>query len=376
VTELLQRVGRTKVWRAWSRYGYVRGNVLAGGIAYFGFFSFFPALALGFTALGLVAGNRPDLQQSIVDYVNSTFGGATIIGTTPGTGLVSMKRLVSENVLTLSGVLGVVALLLTGLGWVGALRDGISAVFQRAQGPNLFLAKIGDLGALVAVGVAALTSMTGSVIVTTGSGLVLDWLGLSQGTAWRILVNVVTSLVVLAIDTALFLLLFRLLAGVRLPIEDLFTGALTGGVAFGLLKVLGAVLVRYASGNRFFAAFVIVAGLLLWMNLAARAGLLAAAFAATTAEDRGHLPPIRQSPGPGLGAGGAASAAPATLTAGRPVGVLGTPAYSQRAGDRTTLLAGAVLGVTLAVAARSVAGAGGVLRDVFRHHDEPDDAPD
>ncbi len=39
----LEPLRRTLPWRAWARYNAVRGNVLAGGVAYFAFFSLFPA---------------------------------------------------------------------------------------------------------------------------------------------------------------------------------------------------------------------------------------------------------------------------------------------------------------------------------------------
>lgn len=374
VDELLERWQRTKPGRAWSRYGHVRGNVLAGGIAYFAFFSLIPALAIGFTVLGLIIGDRLDLQQHVVDYVNSTFGGLMIIGSGPRTGLVSIDQLVADNVLTVVGAAGLIALLITGLGWIGALRDGLSAVFQRVRGPNPALAKLADLGVLVSFGLAACASMAGSVLVTSATPVVLDWLGLG-GTSWSgVLVNVLTSLVVLAIDSALFLMTFRLLSGVRLPWEDLFSGALVGGVAFGLLKLLSGLLLRVTSGNRFFTAFVIVAGLLIWMNLAARASLLAAAWAATTAEDRGHLPPI---PAPGGGAEPSAVSLASSASGRRllTVGVHGVPTYSQRAADRTTLLAGAVLGVTAAIGLRVMGRAGGTLRDAVRRPRPDGDPP-
>ena len=64
---LLARAQRTRPWRAWTRYGDARGNVLAGGISYFAFFSIFPAVALAFTVFGFVLQNRPDLLQAISD---------------------------------------------------------------------------------------------------------------------------------------------------------------------------------------------------------------------------------------------------------------------------------------------------------------------
>lgn len=362
VTSWWGAVRRSKVWRAWSRYGSVRGNVLAGGIAYFAFFSLLPALVVGFTVFGLVAGDRARLRADVVSYVNRAFGGATIIRPDGGSGgLVSIHDLVRDDVLSLAGLTSLILLLLTGLGWIGALRDGVSAVFQRREGPNPLLAKAGDLVVLIVFSLAALASMVASLLVTGLTDRVLDWLGLGRGIGTTVLVNMITSVVVLAIDTLLFLAFFRLLSGVELPWEDVFTGALAGGVAFGLLKLLGGLLLRSMTHNPLFAAFVVVAGLLIWMNLVARTGLLAAAWAATTAEDRGHLPPL-QAPGP------PPAPAPVDATAVVP-GVVGVPTYSQRAADRTTLAAGAVLGITAAVSVRVLGRAGRTLRDAVRRAD-------
>ena len=54
-------------WRAWKRYGDSRGNLLAGGVGYFAFFSIFPAVALAFTVFGFVLRNQPQLLQAIED---------------------------------------------------------------------------------------------------------------------------------------------------------------------------------------------------------------------------------------------------------------------------------------------------------------------
>ena len=52
--KLWARLQRTRAWQAWERYGDARGNLLAGGVTYFAFFSLFPALALAFTLFGIV----------------------------------------------------------------------------------------------------------------------------------------------------------------------------------------------------------------------------------------------------------------------------------------------------------------------------------
>jgi membrane protein len=376
---LLDRVRSTKVWRAWSRYGRVRGNVLAGGIAYFAFFSLFPAFAIGFTVFGLVLGRDTDLQARVVAYVNSAFGGVTVIGTRPNTGVVTIDQLVQTNLLTLWGAIGLLVLLATGLGWVGALRDGISAVFGQVDGPNPVLAKLRDLGALAGLGVGVLASSAVSVLVTAATSPVLNWLGMGETQLAVILVNVLTSLLLLVIDTLLFILVLRQMPGIRLPFDDLFTGALAGGVALGLLKVSGGVLLRSASSNRFLASFSIVVGLLIWLNLVARVALLAAAWAATTAADRGHLAPLpapssSDAPGqPGLpGQPGQPGLPGLPGLPEQPESARGgtrMPTYGPRAADRTVLAAGAVLGAAAAVGARALIRAGRTGLDLLRRQD-------
>ena len=75
----LEPLRGTLPWRAWARYSAVRGNVLAGGVAYFAFFSLFPAMALGFTVFALLLGSHEDLQVLVVQYINSVFG-TTVVG--------------------------------------------------------------------------------------------------------------------------------------------------------------------------------------------------------------------------------------------------------------------------------------------------------
>ena len=112
----LEPLRRTRPWRAWSRYNAVRGNVLAGGIAYFAFFSLFPAMALGFTAFAVVLGEREDLQVRLVQYVNSNLGSRIISYRSSGGGVVSVEQLTQVNVLTTAGALSFVVLVVSGLG--------------------------------------------------------------------------------------------------------------------------------------------------------------------------------------------------------------------------------------------------------------------
>jgi membrane protein len=276
-------------YRAWQRYGAVRGNVLAGGIADFAFFSTSPALALGFTLFGLVLGNRENLQVELVRYLNQSLGSTVISYHEGQAGLVTIDQLVQPTVLTTTAVIGLVTLVFTGLGWIAALRNGIQAVFGMRDTTNFVVVKLFDLVLFLAAGLAVLGSVAVSVAVNMASGRVLDLLGIERSTAAAWSVNVLGQLALIVVDAVIFTLLFHRLSGVALPWADAVTGAVIASVGFTLLKIFASELLRTISHNRFLASFGVIVGLLVWMNLVARLLLVAAAWSAVVAQDRGHL---------------------------------------------------------------------------------------
>jgi membrane protein len=286
----LMPVQRSVAWRAWMRYNAVRGNVLAGGITYFAFFSLFPGMALGFTAFGLLLGGQEDLQVRLVHYVNSNLGSVVLTYRAGGGGLVSVEQLTAPGVLTTTGALGFVTLVLSGLGWVGALRDGVQRVFATRSDRNIVVLKLVDLLVLLAGGLAVLTSVVISIVVNVAADQVLETLGIPTGKVSTWTVNVAGQLVLTVVDAVIFTLLFHRLAGVAVPLRDVAVGGLVASLGFTVLKLSGSVLLQIVVRNRFLAAFGVLIGLLVWMNLVARLTLVAAALSATVATDRGHLP--------------------------------------------------------------------------------------
>jgi membrane protein len=285
----LQPLRATVPYRAWQRYGAVRGNVLAGGIAYFAFFSIFPALAIGFTLFALVLGNDLHLQTQLVRYVNESLGSTVISYHAGQAGVVNVDQLVQPGVLTTTGVVGAVTLLFTGLGWVAALRDGIQAVFVARSDTNFVVVKLLDLVLFLAAGLAVLASVAVSIAVNVATGQVLDVLGMERSEASSWTVSVLGQLLLVILDAIIFTVLFHRLCGVDVPWADVETGALVAAVGFSLLKLFASELLQTVSRNRFLASFGVIVGLLVWMNLVARLFLLAAAWSATVAADRGHL---------------------------------------------------------------------------------------
>ena len=62
-------------------------------------------------------------------------------------------------------------------------------------------------------------------------------------------------------------------------------GSLLGGVALGVLKVLGTLVIGGAGRNPLLASFVVIISLMLWFVLVFRVILLAASFVAVELDD-------------------------------------------------------------------------------------------
>ena len=266
----------TRAWSAWQRYGSANGDLLAAGVAYFAFFSIFPALALAFAIFGFVLQDRPDLIATIADSLNQALPGMVKTADNPD-GIISLSAPASLT-LTVTGIIAFVTLLLAGLGWVGSLRTGIRTVFGlKASDGNAVTTKLRDLGVLTVLGVliavsAILTSAIGGL-----AGTIADWLGLPGG---AVLVALVGLLAGILFDTLIMVVLLRLLTGAPLPWRNVRQGALLGGAVIAVLKLFGGFLISHATGNPLLSAVAIPVGLLFWLNLMSRVVLLASSWAA------------------------------------------------------------------------------------------------
>ncbi|MCI2238256.1 YihY/virulence factor BrkB family protein [Paenibacillus sp. TRM 82003] len=294
VGRLVARAKATHPGRAYQRYGDARGNVLAGGIAYFAFFSVFPALAVALTLLGFTMQGYPEVRdyvvQNLVEGVDDYLPGLVHPGQRPAgpeTTGIYIDEYLDDTTLTIGLLVSLGTLLFTGLGWVDAMRRGIRAVFgEAARAGNPVLLKARDLLVLVVIGLGVALSVT-SVVLTRGAGeWLLGVLDVDSTTAGQWLLTAAGFAVAFCIDTATFLAVFRVLPGANVPLRQLLSGALLGGVGIGLLKQFGiGIAGRSARGNEFLGAAASIVVILVLMNLIGRLILLAAAWAATRAED-------------------------------------------------------------------------------------------
>jgi membrane protein len=298
---VVSTVQRSFPARVYKTYGDARGNVLAGGIAYFAFFSIFPALAVALTVVGFVMQGVPEFRDfvvgNLVDGLDSYLPGLVHAGTSadalPGETGIYIDDYLTSTALTWTLVISTVTGLFTGLGWIDGMRQGVRAVFgEDSGGGNFAVVKLRDLGGMVVIGVGVVLSVLSTVATNAAGEFLLNLMGFDPSTWSRWLLAILGFLVAIVFDTLTFLAVFRILPGANVPLRDLLQGALLGGIGIGLLKQFGTTIAgRSADGNAFFGAFATLIVLLVLMNLIGRLVLLAAAWAATRAEDSGSLHP-------------------------------------------------------------------------------------
>jgi membrane protein len=217
--------------RAGSRYKADGGDRLAAALTMYAIFALLPLLLVAMSVLGYVLANDPERQQIIFAKLSTALPG---VGAQLGDALSTVKA----NRAT-TGIFGVAGLLFSGLGGVSALRDALRLMWHQDTGGESFLKKkLADLGIVLALAVTLLLSFAVSALATGGAAALLSRAGIDAAVAKAVL-SVLTFCVGVAVDAALFLVLFKWLPRSTWPTRRLVRGAVFGGFAFGVLKLAG-----------------------------------------------------------------------------------------------------------------------------------------
>ncbi len=259
-----------------KKYGDDRGSQLAALITYYGFLAMFPLLLVFVTVLGYVAHDNPGVRH---DLLNTALADFPVVGQ-------ELKR----NVGALGGngialVVGLLALVWGSLGvaqvaqhamaqvWnvPGARRPGFGARLLRSV---LVLAVL----ALAIVGTAALTTV--ATLVPAG-----------------VAAPVLSTVLVVALNVALYWLAFRVLTPAEVETRDLLPGAIVGGIAWTALQLLGTLLVarQLQHTSELYGTFGVVLGLLFFLYLASQITVYAAEINVVR---KRHLTPRSLAPPP------------------------------------------------------------------------------
>jgi YihY family inner membrane protein len=217
----------------------------------------FPLLLVFVTVLGYLAHDDPGLRHDLLDTALADF---PIVGD-------ELRR----NVGTLGGnglglVVGLLALLWGSLGVAQVAQHAMAQVWSvpGARRPGFYprlLRSVLILGvlAVAVVGTAALTTVV--TLVPAGAA-----------------VPVISTVLVVVLNVALYWLAFRVLTPGGIGTRDLLPGAVVGGVAWTALQALGTWLVarQLRNTSELYGTFGVVLGLLFFLYLAAQIMVYAA----------------------------------------------------------------------------------------------------
>ncbi len=286
VTSIIEWVNGLKPVRAFTLYNESRGPILASGLAFLALFAVFGGLWVGFSIAGLIIAGDIGLRTALIDVLAQTVPG--LISSDEVEGVIDPEALLTAGVFGWTGAIALVALLVAALNWLAAARDATRTIFNLPPDrSNFVLLKLKDFGLAVGFGLLLVLSATLSVVGTVALDSVLQWLGIRDSTLSTVLGRGVTLGVMFALDAVVLGSLYRVLAGVKIPIAHLRQGALLGAVGLGALKVLGSSLLGGASNNPLLASFAVLLGLLIWFNFVCQVILIAASWIAVGVADDG-----------------------------------------------------------------------------------------
>jgi membrane protein len=251
------------------------GSQFAAAITYFSVLSLFPLLMIAFAVAGFVLSAQPELLTELKNGISKAVPGS--LGGTIND--IVTTALDSKGTV---GVIGLVAALYSGVGWMSNLRDALTAQWghERKQLP-LVTTTLKDLLALIGLGGALVVSF-GLTAAGTGLGnLLLRLVGL-EGAGWaRFLLFLATLLLSIAANWLVFLWVLTRLPREKVNVRSAMKGAAAAAIGFELLKQLGAVYLSSVTSSPTGALFGPVIGLLVFANLVARFLLFITAWTAT-----------------------------------------------------------------------------------------------
>ncbi|MCI4064181.1 YihY/virulence factor BrkB family protein [Micromonospora sp. R77] len=254
------------LWRAGTLYTDVLAGRLAAAIAYYGFFAVFALALVAYWVFGAILQDNDEVSAAAAGFLEENLPF-----------LDPQQIAQSSNTV---GVIGLVILVFTGIGWVEAIRSSQRLMYGLNQQPgNLVVRRLVDLGVLVAVFV-----MLGvSVAAVDALESVLRFLLRSTGSVGLTTISAVLSILVNAVlATALLVAVPRL----RMSRRRLRPVVLLVAVGITLLNTVGRYYVVRTERNPAYTVVATAVGLLLYLYLLNQLVLFGAALAATSRAGR------------------------------------------------------------------------------------------
>lgn len=264
MTERLDRYQRRHPWAGYPiaviyKFFDDQGTYLAALITFYGFLSLFPLLLLLSSILGFVLQSSPHFQSVVLDSALSQF---PIIG----------DELRDPKGLHGSGIavaVGAVTAVYGALGVAQATQHAMNVAWAvpRNLRPNPLKARLRSLLLIATAGIPVLATTILSALGSSGRSYGADISGL---------VAVMATLAAVVVNTAVFVLIFRVSTSHKLTTRQVAPGAVAAAAMWQLLQLTGTAYVGHVfkGASNTYGVFALVLGLIAWIFLAANAFVL------------------------------------------------------------------------------------------------------
>ena len=248
--------------RALLRYDEVQGGRLAAAIAYYGFFAIFALLLIGYSLFGILLNNNGELFDVVRDFLRQNLP------------FLDLRQVLSSGKTV--GIVGIVGLSFTGVGWVEAIRSSQRLIWRLDEHPGYVVVRqVLDLAVLIGV----LLLLAASQAAVYGTERLLDWL--ADGRIGFVL-SAISLLFTVIINMLLAAALLVAVPRLRMTARRLLPPVLQLGIGITLLNTVGKSFVGLVQHNPAYGLVASAVGALVYLYAFNQMLLLAAAWAATS----------------------------------------------------------------------------------------------
>ncbi|ROP31877.1 membrane protein [Couchioplanes caeruleus] len=252
--------------RAGLRYDEVNGGRLAAAIAYYGFFAVFALALIGYSAFGFLINSNVALFGIVQDFLAANLP------------FLDVQAILDSGKTV--GIVGIVGLIFTGIGWVEAIRSSQRLIWRLNEQP-------GYVGVRQAVDLLVLVGILLLLIVSVGAvyGLeaLLEWL--ADGRV-GVLLSVVSVVLTIAVNMLLAAALLAAIPRLRMTARRMAPPVLQVGIGIYLLNTVGKSFVGLIQHNPAYGLVASAVGLLVYLYVFNQLLLFGAAWAATSPHGR------------------------------------------------------------------------------------------
>jgi membrane protein len=266
---------------AWNLLERNHGSQYAAAISYFSFLALFPLLLLAVSITGFVLHSHPTVEHDLFARLAREIPGQ--FGDTVRS---SLRTAIDQRAGV--GVIGLVGVLFTGLGWIGHLRGAIDGVWGRPAAETNFLkSRVVNLFVLAGLGLGIVVSLGLTAAGTSLTDQILRALGLADLPGSHVVLKLLGIAIAVAGDMVIFWWLLIRLPHMDVPARIALKGALLASGGFEVLKIIGTYTIAHTANSPTAGPFAGIIAVLIWIQLVARFMLLACAWTATlTTENR------------------------------------------------------------------------------------------